>query len=184
MASSVDLSNAVRFDLASGTVHLSDNEQALLVPASVLASLLKSAAADARGQIGRDLGTHIGRAMSKRAGGEKSLLDGGLEAAATALAAELALSGLGTCVLERWGRALVVQVTGSPIEASDFIACVVEGALTIATGRSLACTTLSDAGGVRVLVASERGALRVRGWIEQGVSWSDALVRLQAGGGS
>lgn len=184
MASSVDLSNAVRFDLSNGTVQLSDNERGLVVPASVLASLLKSASPDARGQIGRDLGAHIGRAMARRAGSAKSLLDGGLELAATTLAAELAVAGLGTCTLERWGRALVVQVTGSPIEATDFVASVVEGALMAATGRSLACTTLSDAGGVRVLVASERGALRVRGWIEQGVSWSDALVRLQAGGGS
>jgi hypothetical protein len=184
MASSVDLSNAVRFDLPSGNVHLSDNEKGLLVPASVLASLLQTAPPDVRGQVGRDLGAHLGRAMARRAGSASALLEGGLEAAASALAAELALAGLGTCALERWGRALVVQVTGSPIEASDFMACVVEGALMTATGRSLACTVLSDAGGVRVLVASERGVLRVRGWIEQGVSWSDALVRLQAGGGS
>jgi len=184
MASSVDLSNAVRFDLPNGTVHLSDNEKGLLVPASVLASLLKTTPPDVRGQIGRDLGAHLGRAMARRVGGAPALLDGGLELAASTLAAELALAGLGTCALERWGRALVVQITGSPIEETDFVASVVEGALAAATGRSLACTALSDAGGVRILVASESGALRVRGWIEQGVSWSDALVRLQAGGGS
>ncbi len=182
MATTVDLSNAVRFDLPSGTLHLSDNEKGLLVPASVLVTLLKSAAPDVRGHIGRDLGAHIGRSMSKRAGGAQALLDGGLEGAATMLAAEIAVVGLGTCAIERWGRALVVQVNGSPIEATDFIASVVEGALMTATGKTLACTTLSDAGGVRVLVASESAALRVRGWIEQGVSWSDALVRLQAAG--
>ncbi len=184
MASAVDISGAVHFDLQSGTVRIGDDEKGLVVPASLLTSLLKSATPEARTKAGRDLGAHIGRNVARRAGSGHALLDADLERAATLLAAELAVSGLGTCNIERWGRALVVHVVDSPVDAPDFLVAVIEGALTAATARTLSATLLSDAGGVRALVASERGALRVRGWIEQGTSWSDAIVRLQAGGGS
>ncbi|HEX4514267.1 MAG TPA: hypothetical protein VH054_12045 [Polyangiaceae bacterium] len=178
MANPVDLSGSVRFDLHSGTVRLFDDEKGVVVPASVLAALVKSAPADARAQVARDFGAHLGRGAAKRG----SILEAGLEEAATALAAQLALAGLGTCNLERWGRALVVHVTESPIEDASFVANVIEGALSAAAARSVSCTVLTGDNGIRVLVASERGTLRVRGWIEQGTSWSDALVRLQSGG--
>ncbi len=185
MASPVDLSGAVHFDLQSGTVRIGDDEKGLVVPANVLSSLLKSGTPEARTKTRSCFGAHIGRNVARHAAGNgRALLDGDLEHAATLLAAELAVSGLGMCNLERWGRALIVHVVDAPVDAPDFVVAVIEGALTAATARTLSTTLLSDAGGVRVLVASERGVLRVRGWIEQGTSWSDALVRLQAGGGS
>jgi hypothetical protein len=193
MASTVDVSGAVRFDLPSGTVRLADDEKGILVPVAVLAALVKSAPADAGAQVGRDLGAHLGRGMARRAGSGKALLDGGAEAAVTLLAAELAVAGLGTCNLERWGKALVVHLDASPLaDAPDFLAHVIEGALSAASGRSLACTKLVSSpqagasggdGGVRVLVSSEGAASRVRGWLGQGVSYGEALVRLQTGGG-
>ena len=182
MASTVDVSGSVRFDLQSGTVHLGDDAKGVVVPAAALAALVKSAPADARAQVGRDLGAHLGRGVVRRAGGGKSLLDADLEHVATLLAAELAVAGLGTCTLERWGRALVVHVADSPVGAPDFVAHMIEGALSAATGRALAGAKLGDDGGVRVLVASEATAARVRGWIEGGTSYADALVRLQGGG--
>jgi hypothetical protein len=178
MANPVDLSNSVRFDLQSGTVRLFDDEKGIVVPASVLAALVKATPADARAKVGRDFGTHLGRGVAKRG----SILEAGLEEAATALAAQLAVAGLGTCNLERWGKALVVHVTDSPIDDASFVANVLEGALSAASAQALSCTVLTGDNGIRVLVASERGVLRVRGWIEQGTSWSDALVRLQSGG--
>ncbi len=181
MASSVDLSGSIRFDLQSGAVHIGDDAKGVVVPTSVLRALVKGASAEARVNVGRDLGTHLGRGIVRRAGGGGALLDSGLEHAASLLAAELALAGLGSCNLERWGRALVVHVVGAPDLGADFIASIIEGALATATAKPLSSTMLSDADGVRVLIASERGALRVRGWIEQGTTWSDALVRLQSG---
>ena len=178
MANPVDLSGSVRFDLQSGTVRLFDDEKGVVVPASMLAALVKAASADARVEIARDFGAHLGRGIAKRG----RILEGGLDEAASSLAAQLALAGLGTCNLERWGKALVVHVTESPIDDASFIASVIEGALSAAAARALSCTALTGDNGIRVLVASERGVLRVRGWIEQGTSWSDALVRLQSGG--
>jgi hypothetical protein len=185
MASTVDVSGSVRFDLRSGTVQLADDEKGVVVPAAALAALVKSAPFDARAQVGRDLGAHLGRGVVRRAGGGKSLLEADLDGVATLLAAELAVAGLGTCNLERWGRALVVHIADSPLASSpDFVAHLVEGALSAATGRALACVKLSDDGGVRVLVASEGTASRVKDWLEHGTSYADALVRLQSKGGS
>ena len=178
MANPVDLSGSVRFDLQSGTVRLFDDEKGVVVPASVLAALVKASPADVRDRVARDFGAHLGRGVAKRG----SILEAGLEEAATSLASQLAVAGLGTCNLERWGRALVVHVTDSPIDDASFVASVIEGALSAASAKPLSCTVLTGDNGVRVLVASERGVLRVRGWIEQGTSWSDALVRLQSGG--
>jgi len=184
MASTVDVSGSVRFDLPSGTVRLADDEQGLVVPVAVLSALVKAVPADARAQVGRDLGAHLGRGMVRRAGSGRALLDGGAEEAVTLLAAELAVAGLGTCNLERWGKALVFHVDDSPLAgAGDFLAHVVEGALAAATTRSLACTMLGGDRGVRVLVSSEGAAARVRAWLEQGTSYGDALLRLQTGGG-
>lgn len=185
MASTVDVSGSVRFDLPSGTVRLADDEKGLVVPVTVLSALVKSAPADARAQVARDLGAHLGRGVARRAGSGRALLEGTIEDAVTLLAAELAVAGLGTCALERWGKAMVVHVGDSPLAgAADFLGHVVEGALSTATGRALACTKLGEDGGVRVLVSSEGTASRVRKWLDDGVSQGDALVRLQSGGGS
>jgi hypothetical protein len=184
MASSVDVSGAIRFDLASGTVHIGDDARGVVVPADLLAELVKDASPDARRGVARKLGAHLGRRMARRAGSERALLDAGLEHAASLLAAELALAGLGSCNLERWGRALIVHVTETPSLPPDFTTAMIEGALGAAVGRSLACALLSETDGVRVLVTSEKGAQRVRGWLEQGTAWSDAVARLQSGAAS
>ena len=116
MASPVDLSGSVRFDLRSGTVRLGDDAKGVVVPASVLAALVKRGAGR-RARAGRvAISARTSDAASrKRAGGERTLLEASLEHVATLLAAELAVAGLGTCNLERWGRALVVHVADSPI---------------------------------------------------------------------
>lgn len=183
MASTVDVSGSVRFDLPSGTVRLADDEAALVLPVAVLSQLVHAAPAAAREDVGRALGAHLGRGIVRRAGGGRALLEGTAEQAVTWLAAELAVAGLGTCALERWGKALVVQVDDSPLAgAPEFLACVVEGALAAATGRALSCAKLGGEGRVRVLVSSAGAAARVRGWLEQGTNEGEALARLQSGG--
>ena len=184
MASSVDVSGAIRFDLGSGAGRLAGGEAGVVVPAAVLGELVTAASADARKAIGRKLGEHLGKNVARRAGGAKALLDGGLEATASLLAAELALSGLGSCNLERWGRALVVHVAGAPTLGADFVASIIEGALAQGTGKSLEATVLSDGSdGVRVVITSQSAAGRIRGWLGDGVAWADALGRLQTPGG-
>jgi hypothetical protein len=184
MASSVDLSGAIRVDLEAGAVHVADGEKVVVVPTEVLVDLVNAASPAERTNIARKVGTRLGARLSRRAGSSSALLDAGLEHAASLLAAELALMGLGSCNLERWGRALVVHMTGTPALPPDFVVTMLEGALASATGRSLACTLLSTDGGVRSLVGSEKATARVRAWIDGGTSWSDAIGRLQSGAAS
>jgi hypothetical protein len=181
MATSVDLSGSIRFDLQSGAVHIGDDEKGVVVPADVLKALVANAPSEVRARVGRSLGAYLGRGVVRRAAGATALLGSGLEHAASLLAAELALAGLGSCNLERWGRALVVHMVGAPSVAPDFLVSVIEGALAASTGRAVYCALLSEADGVRVLVASEQAAIRVRGWLDEGTSFGDALVRLQRG---
>ncbi len=184
MAETVDLSHAVRFDLSSGSIQLEGGAQAVVLPADALGELVSGVPADARVRVGRAVGQTMGKAAAARAGGASGVLAASLESVASQLGAELAVRGMGTLAIERWGRALVLHVTSAPITSADFYVGLLEGAMDAMTGRTVGAALLSDAGGVRVLVASAGGALRVRGWIEQGVSWSDALVRLQAGSGA
>ena len=151
MASGSDFSRVVQFDLARGTVRL-ETEAALLVGA---------------------------RSLEGRLGGQAAVREAPIEAVVTNLGAELALGGFGALSLERWGRALVLHVGGAPLEAPEFYASLIASAISRATGAAAYSTVLSTSDGVRVLIASQSGAQRVRSWITQGVAWSVALTQLQ-----
>jgi hypothetical protein len=95
--------------------------------------------------------------------------------------------GLGSLGFERWGRALVVTVVGSPLrgEGDEMLAGIIEGALQRAFGRSSSVLPIQrDDALVRLLVVSKSTAERVRGWLASGVSFGDALARLNGAGGS
>jgi hypothetical protein len=175
-----DLTQAVRFDLESGSVRARGEEERLvLLPATALANLLLYASADAGAGLGRAVGESIGRRVAARlAGGSTPTIEG----FTTALAGEAAVAGIGVLSVERWGRALVVVIEQSPLPAS-LMAPLVAGALELGAGRkAYAALLMHGESASRVLVASEGGIERVRGWIASGVSWGDALVKLQGGG--
>jgi hypothetical protein len=183
MAESVDLARAVHFDLPNGSVQLGDDAHAVLLPSLAFAELLRSVHGDVRNRIGRSVGDAMGKRVAKRLGGADGVLSASLEATATHLAAELALSGFGQLALERWGRALVFHIATTNVDVPDFFLGWIEGAVVASTGRTaVGCALLSTASGIRILVSSEASASRVRKWIDQSVSWSDALVRLQGEG--
>ena len=185
MAESVDLARAVHFDLPNGSVQLGDDAHAVLLPSLAFAELLRSVHGDVRNRIGRSVGDAMGRRVAQRLGGPGGVLGASLEAAAAHLAGELALSGFGQLALERWGQALVFHIVTTNVDVPDFFLGWIEGAVVASTGRAaVGCALLSTASGIRVLVSSEGSAMRVRKWIDQNVSWSEALVRLQTGGAS
>lgn len=181
MAESVDLSHAVTFHLPTGSVRTADDSNAAIVPTSALAELVRSSPTEARGRFGKAIGEGMGNRVAKRVGGSAALLAGGLELVTTHLAGEVAIAGLGTLSIERWGRALVFHWTGVPVELSEVLVGILEGAIASATGRSATCILLSAQGGMRFLATSERAAGRVRGWMDEGAPWADALTRLQGG---
>jgi len=103
------------------------------------------------------------------------------------LGGELALMGLGSLGLERWGQALVLSMSHSPLGAAGdlLLGAVLEGAMQRSFGRDVVAIKLvRDMDQVRFLIAGHSGAHKVNGWLSQGVSWGDALSRLASGGAS
>jgi hypothetical protein len=179
-ATSFDPTHAVRFDLPQGSVHAGgDGERVLLVPTGALDDIVLSAPTEAVEALGRALGAAIGRRAAARMGDPQRA---SIEDFVTQLAGETAISGVGALSIERWGRALVVVVERSPLSGT-LLAPLVAGAMEAAAGRTVSCTLLfRDERAARVLVGGDRGVNRVREWIAAGVSWGDAIARLQGSG--
>lgn len=177
-----DPSHSVKFDLGRGSVHLEGVGPRLLVPAEALVELCRHAAPEALTDFGRKLGTEIGLRISSHWGdsGQNISVEGFVEH----LGGNIALLGMGSLSLERWGKALVFVVEGSPLGAAGdvMLGAVLEGALQRCMGRDGRAVLLSrDADHVRFLIAGTTGAERVRGWLAQGTSWGEAIARLHEG---
>jgi hypothetical protein len=178
-ASSFDPTHAVRFDLPHGSVRAGEDEPVLLVPTSALEEIVLAAPPHAVEALGRALGGAIGRRAAARMSDPASA---SVEEFATQLSGEAAIAGVGVVAIERWGRALVVAVSESPLVGA-LLSPLVASAIEAATGRRAWCTLLSrDERVARILVGSERTVQRVRDWIAAGTSWGDALFRLHAEG--
>jgi len=173
---------SVKFDLASGAISVDGSSSRLLVPADLLTELWTHAGTDLQRDFGRRLGIELGRRAAERLGGNRAE-SASLEAVVEHLGGDLALTGLGSMQLERWGRALVVAIDKSPLGAAgdELLAAVVEGALQRMVGRDTGVVVLNrDASLVRLLVLSPATASRARGWLDEGLGWGDVLSRLHA----
>lgn len=180
MATRFNPSGSVSFDLARGRVDC-DGEH-VLVPADALLDLCRHAGDDALVDFGRRLGTAAGRRVATRLGDGTSSAT--LEEVLDHLGGELALLGLGSLGLERWGRALVLSIEGGPFgqQLDRLLSAVLEGALQRAFGRDCHATKLvRDDRIVRFLIGSQSSIARVNQWLGSGVSYGDALTRLQTG---
>ncbi|MCC6900341.1 MAG: hypothetical protein IT377_15290 [Polyangiaceae bacterium] len=177
-----DPSHSVKFDLGRGSVHLEGTGARVLVPADALVELCRHAGADSLTDFGRKLGTEVGLRVTAHWG--EGGLNIGVEGFVEHLGGNLALLGLGSLSLERWGKALVFVVEGSPLgSAGDpLLAAVIEGALQRSLGRDTRAVILGrDDGHVRFLVIGAPGADRVRAWLAEGKSWGEAIARLHEG---
>jgi hypothetical protein len=179
VASSFDPTHAVRFDLPTGSVRTrGEEDRQVFVSASALDELVRASPPEAVEAFGRALGSAIGRRAANRMGDAQAA---SVEAFLAQLAGEAAVAGIGALRIERWGRALVVVVEGSPL-VGGLLLPIVSSALEAASGRRNACALLSrDDTTARIFVGSEGAVARVRGWIAGGWRWSEALAKLQAG---
>jgi hypothetical protein len=176
-----DPSQALTFDLAHGLVHLEGAPSRLLVPADGLLVLARAAGPAAVATFGRSLGDAMGRRVASRLAAAEGVRAATVEAVVEHLGGELALSGLGSLALERWGRALVMVVDQSPLgaEGDGLIEAVLAGALEAAAGREVRALLLGrDAVRARFMIGGSAGVEKVRAWLAEGVAWGDALVRL------
>lgn len=178
-----DPTKAVTFDLAQGLVHLEDAPGRLLVPATALSTLAQAAGPEARAAFAKALGEPLGVRVARRFTGDSGVKEASVEAVVDHLGGELALAGLGSLSLERWGRALLFTVDQSPLakdEAGEaLLGEVLAAALQRATGRDVRCVPLmNDHVRVRLLVTGAAAAEKARAWLRDGVSWGDVLARL------
>jgi hypothetical protein len=175
-------SQSVKFDLASGAVSMDGSGSRLLVPAELLGQLWSSASEEQQRDFGRRLGTELGRRAAERLGGGQAQR-ASLEAVVEHLGGDLALTGLGSMHLERWGRALVIGIAKSPLGSNGdkLLAAIVEGAIQRLFGKDTAVVVLNRTDElVRLLVLNPTSALRARGWLDDGVGWGEVLSRLHA----
>lgn len=187
-----DPTHAVTFDLSRGEVHLDlpsgeDHAGSLLVPGDALAVLAQAAGEPAAADFGRALGRRLGARVAAKL--QAQVREASIAAVATALAGELALAGLGTLVVERWGKALVIVLEGGSLgqgAAADALrVAALEAVLARATGRELGAAALArDGAALRVLIASPATAERARALISQGNRWGDAIAKLHGAAGA
>jgi hypothetical protein len=178
-----DPSKAVTFDLSHGLVHLEGAPSRLLVPAEALRALTEAAGSGATAAFGRAIGEAMGRRAASRLGAGQGVDAAPVESVVEHLGGELALAGLGSLGLERWGRALVLVVDQSPLGAGGdgLLGAALAGALEAAAGREVRTLLLGrDGVRARFLVGGRAGVARVEAWLEAGVPWGEALVRLHA----
>lgn len=174
-----DPAHVLKFDLARGQVEVDGASARVVVPAEALVELCASAGPEALRDFGRKLGTEAGRRTQDALG--QGIHNASLETLLEHLGGNLALMGFGSLGLERWGKALVFTVDGSPFGARGdaLLAAVIEGAVQRAAGRDVHVVPLvRDDDCVRLAVLNAGAADRVRGWLAEGTAWGEVLSRL------
>ena len=175
-----DPAYAVRFDLSKGVVLASSDERVVVLGVPALETLCRTADEATLASVAHAVGWALGQRVADRFGGAEGVRDASLESFVSHLAGELAVAGFGLARFERWGKALVVTLERPALRSDRFLAGVLSGALEASAGKAVTCEPLSrDLATLRLLVARESTARRVRGWLAGGASWSEALARLQ-----
>jgi len=177
-------SGTLSFDLAEGLVRALDEER-IVVPVAALVSLFRAASPAGRRAFGRAVGESIGNVAAARLAGAsevpRALADARPEEALSELSAAWALAGLGALGLERWGRALVLVVTGSPLgeEGDELCETMLESALVAASDKPVKVAWIERQGSAaRFLVGSAAATDHVRRKLEGGTPWLEALRAL------
>lgn len=172
---------ALKLDFDQGQVTLRGQGPCLVVPKGALLDLLSNAGDEATANFGQQLGVEIGRRMVESFG--KAIEATSVEDFVDHFGGELALLGLGTLAVERWGHALVLVIEGAPAGATGaaLVSAVAAGALQRALSRDSAVIELMKSDNtLRLLVVSSRAAAEVKQWLAEEVPWGSVLTRLHA----
>jgi hypothetical protein len=178
MSPRFDPSYALEFDLGRGQIRVTNAGERVVVPSDALIALCQGASDDAVRDFGRRLGTEIGRALLERLGDPAQA---SLETVVDHLGGEIALMGLGSLGLERWGSALVLSFSHSPFAAAGdlLLGSVLEGVTQRAFGREAVATKLvREEAQVRFLITGHDGAHKAQGLLESGLAWATVLAQL------
>jgi len=181
MKAPFDPTHSLKFDLARGRVSVDNASVRLVLPADALQKLCESAGDDAVRDFGFGIGTEIGRRVANRL---PAIQLASIEDVVEHLGGEMALMGIGSLGIERWGRALVFVVTGDPFGASGevLVASLLQGAIQRALSRDVLPLFLSrDGEQVRYLATNAQAASKIQAWMANGAKWGEVLAQLQAG---
>src|SRR5688572_33064897 len=176
-----DPNGSVRFDLKRGAASDARGARLVLVPSAAVEALEQSHP-QAAAQLGTELGRSCGARVAARLGGDSGVRNATLEVVISHLAGELAVAGIGSVEIERWGRAMVLIVSNASVTGDGFVGAVLAGAISAATSRNVQTASLGkDKGAMRFFVGSQRTADKVRGLIGKGSSYGDVLASIQGG---
>ena len=165
-----------QFDLAQGTVRLQKGQRVLALSEDVLASLIVTAVSHGDLTAVRSLGTQLGEMVADGLAGAVSKLP---SAAVMGRAANLlALFGWGRLNLERWGDALVLEMTDMPPLDDDnlAVAALLGGLFSTLCGVEVACVPLADAG--KYIMVDPAIAEQVWTWSRDGETLPAIAARL------
>lgn len=189
MMTSSDTMAPLRFDLARGRIHNREGDNFVLLPISVMSELCRSLPEDSLVSLGYAVGTEIGRRLSQRVNGSSSLSVGDI---VTEIGIELATAGFGTLGVEIWGKALVFTLEASPLtfggsngidRADPLIGAVLSGILMRAFSRDGNVVAIGRTAGIARFVACSLGTSeRVEQWLNEDLTATEVLARLNQGG--
>jgi hypothetical protein len=174
-----DPAGMLQIDLGRGVVQLQGASPRLVVPVAALVALCREAGNAALRDFGNRWGTELGARVAGRLGDGPA--NRSIQTWLEHLGGEWALAGLGALALERWGKALVLSVDGSPLgqDGDALLEALLGGALQRGASRDLKVVSLGrDDAVVRLVVLAPGAAQRARTWLEAGTSWGDVLARL------
>jgi len=174
-----DPNGSVRFDLKRGAASDARGARLVLVPSAALEALEQSHPA-AAAQLGTELGRACGARVAARLGGDSGVRNATLEVVVSHLAGELAIAGIGSVEIERWGRAMVLNVHNASVSGNAFLGAVLAGALSAATSRDVATASVGrDKDKARFFVGKQKTADQVKSLVAKGTSLGDVLQGLQ-----
>lgn len=179
MKAPFDPTHSLKFDLGRGRVSVDNSSVRLVLPVDALIKLCASAGDDAVHDFGLSIGTEIGRRVASRL---PAIQLASIEDVVEHLGGEMALMGLGSLSVERWGRALVFVVTGDPFGTTGevLMASLLQGAIQRALSRDVLPLLLNrDGERVRFLATNRESASKIQAWMANGAKWSEALAQLQ-----
>ena len=184
--STFDPTEAVTFDLAYGHVHMDGAPNRVLVPSDALVELCEAAGEEATGALGHAIGTAMGRRVAARVAREgedrqSAVARATFELVVEQLAGELALAGLGSLAVERWGKAVVFVHDQSPLgERGDALLAEILQAATLALSNQGGRIVRLERSGVRArfLLVGAASVEGVRMRLREGQSWGTVLAKL------
>ncbi|HEY5960376.1 MAG TPA: hypothetical protein VIV60_27670 [Polyangiaceae bacterium] len=184
-----DPAQALQIDLSRGQLTLRSQTgptatgpnaaSRLLIPTEGLLDLLSTSSPDAIAALGAGIGTDMGRRVHERLG--SAIERASVELYLEHLGGELALSGFGCLLVERWGHALVLCIEGQrDSEAlSTLLGSMLEAAIQRSLSRDVVVIQLTKTEGtIRFLVAGRHAEGPVKDWLATGMSYGDVLTRL------